>query len=147
VSTEVRLTKTPEQYLSTRERRRELPYEALLGSGRSSWSTGERIRVYRALGGRAALLAADPRDEENVELATTSADARVDRRDYDVDYYARLLRETFAARFVRALEPEVFQAVFADPAQLSLFSPALEQARPVLTVLFDPRGSPARATP
>jgi DNA polymerase I len=147
VSTEVRLTKTPEQYLSTRERRRELPYEALLTSGRSSWRTGERIRVYRALGGRAALLAADPRDDESVELAATDAGAQLDPHDYDVDYYARLLRETFAARFARALEPEVFQAVFADPAQLSLFSPSLEQARPVLTVLFDPRGSPPRATP
>jgi hypothetical protein len=54
------------------------------------------------------------------------------------------LRETFAARLVRALTPEDFSAVFADPDQLSLFAPSLAQARPVLTVLLDPRNQPLR---
>jgi DNA polymerase elongation subunit (family B) len=147
VSAEVRLTKTPAQYLSTRERRRELPYEALLGSGRSSWSTGERIRVYRAGGGRAALLPTDADDDESLALGAPASRVEDDRRDYDVDYYARLLRETFASRLSRALEPEVFQAVFADPAQLSLFALPLERARPLLTVLFDPNRSAARPPP
>ena len=50
------------------------------------------------------------------------------------------MRETFAARLVRALTPEDFAAVFADPGQPSLFAPSLAQARPILTVLRDPQG-------
>jgi hypothetical protein len=49
VSSRVRLTKTPAQYLQTRDTRRELPYEAMLASGRTAWSVGDRIRVYRDL--------------------------------------------------------------------------------------------------
>ena len=47
VSSRVRLTKTPAQYLETRDSRRELSYEAMLASGRTTWSVGERVRVYR----------------------------------------------------------------------------------------------------
>jgi hypothetical protein len=61
-----------------------------------------------------------------------------DPRDYDGDFYARLLRDTFAARLVRALTREDFATVFADPQQPSLFTPTLDRARPVLTVLEDP---------
>ena len=53
VSSRVRLTKTPAQYLATRESRRELAYEAMLASGRPSWTIGERVRVYRTQSGRA----------------------------------------------------------------------------------------------
>jgi DNA polymerase, archaea type len=134
VSTEVRLSKTPEQYAATREQRHELAYEALLGSGRTTWNSGERIRVYRAPGGRAALLslAAD------AQTGSSSA-AHADLREYDVEYYVRLLRETFAARLARALPPEVFAEVFADPRQLGLFTRSLELTRPILTLLPDPR--------
>jgi DNA polymerase elongation subunit (family B) len=134
VSAEVRLSKTPEQYLSTRDRRRELPYEALLGSGRSTWSAGERVRVYRAQGKRAALLPPDDRRDAQP-------------RDYDVDYYARLLRDTFAARLARALDPETFAAVFAEPEQLTLFGVPLQSARPLLTILFDPNKPRPSAQP
>ncbi|MBA3461740.1 MAG: ribonuclease H-like domain-containing protein, partial [Deltaproteobacteria bacterium] len=51
VSSRVRLTKTPAEYLSTREDRRELSYEAMLGAGRTTWSAGERARIYRTRGG------------------------------------------------------------------------------------------------
>src|SRR5205085_443611 len=37
VAARVRLTKTPERYEATREQRRELPYEAMLASGRPRW--------------------------------------------------------------------------------------------------------------
>lgn len=131
VSTEVRLTKSAEQYALVRERRRELPYEALLGAGRARWRLGERIRVYRALGGRAALL----------------PESGQDARDYDVAYYVRLLRDTFAARLARALAPEDFAATFADAEQLSLFDARLEQARPVLNVLFDATRLPSVLEP
>jgi DNA polymerase I len=97
VSSRVRLTKAPEEYLASRESRRELPYEALLGAGRTAWRTGERIRVYRARGGRAGLLRDDGEDRD-----TGSADPR----DYDVEFYARILKDTFAARLERALDPE-----------------------------------------
>jgi hypothetical protein len=134
VSAEVRLTKTRDQYAATRDTRRELAYEALLASGRKTWSAGERVRVYRAQGGRAALLPA--LDDEDAEDA---GEQRGDRRDYDVEYYVRLLGATFASRLERALDPEVFAEVFADPRQLGLFTRAFEQARPTLTLLRDPR--------
>jgi DNA polymerase elongation subunit (family B) len=148
VTAQVRLTKSPEQYHAIRERRRELPYEAVLASGRTWWAPREYVRVYRAVGGRAGLLP-DPAAEDDGRARNPSRDtgqdsATLDPRDYDVDYYVRLLRETFAARLVRALTPEDFSTVFADPDQLSLFAPSLAQARPVLTVLLDPRNQPLR---
>jgi uncharacterized membrane protein len=56
-----------------------------------------------------------------------------DARDYDVEYYVRVLRESFATRLERAVEPEHFAALFDDPLQLSLFGAGLARARPVLT--------------
>ena len=44
-SSRVRLTKTPEQYREYRESRLEHSYEAMLSSGRPSWTIGERVRV------------------------------------------------------------------------------------------------------
>jgi DNA polymerase elongation subunit (family B) len=132
VTTRVRLTKSPDEYLATRDHRRELPYEAVLGSGRTTWEVGERVRVYRAVRGRAALFVepdADGPDDEDPDAAAA------DPRDYDVEHYARVLRDTFAARFATALAPEDFAAVFADPDQPSLFPPSLAGARPILTVL------------
>jgi DNA polymerase I len=138
VSTEVRLTKTPAQYAAAREQRRELVYESMLGSGRMTWRSGERVRVYRTQGGRGALLSLANDDDPSSHGATPG-----DPRDYDVEYYVRLLRETFAARLARALEPEVFAEVFADPQQLALFTRSLEQACPILTLLH----APLRETP
>jgi DNA polymerase I len=129
----VRLSKTPEAYLSSRAERKELPYEAMLASGRTEWSPGERVHVYRATGKRPALLPEQGTDDDD-DQGGLAANVR---RDYDVDYYLRLLRETFAARLARALTPEHYAAVFADPAQLSLFAPSLEEARPILTVLSE----------
>ncbi len=137
VAARVRLTKSPREYLATRESRRELSYEAVLASGRTHWTPGEHVRVYRAVGGRAGLLA-DPDADD------TGGAPSVSREDYDVEFYVRLLRETFAARLVRALTPEDFAAVFAAPEQLTLFAPLLDEARPILTVLSDPLSEPAR---
>jgi DNA polymerase, archaea type len=123
VSSRVRLTKTPEEYLSTRESRRELPYEAMLAKGRKSWSVGDRIRVYRTKSGSGGVI-----DEVDGESVATGKDAR----DYDVGHYARLLRETFAARLARAFTPEDYEALFADPDQMSLFAPAVASIRSVL---------------
>jgi DNA polymerase I len=125
VSSRVRLTKTPDEYLETREQRRELPYEALLASGRTEWASGERIRVYRARGGRAGLLPALDEDAPSVA---------VDPRDYDVDFYTRLLRETFAARLARSFTAEDFETVFADPVQRNLFEASVSSIRTVLSI-------------
>ena len=64
--------------------------------------------------------------------------AILDARDYDVEYYARLLRATYAARLARAFAAEDFEMVFADPDQLSLFETALGAIRPVLRLLPSP---------
>ncbi|MDB4961260.1 MAG: polymerase region [Myxococcales bacterium] len=122
VSSRVRLTKTPAEYFEIRESRRELPYEAMLASGRTVWAPGERVRVYRTRTGSGG-------------IATDAAELR----DYDSDHYVRLLRDTFTARFVRAFSPEDFAAVFADPDQLSLFAPPLHTIRAVLTPASPPQ--------
>jgi DNA polymerase elongation subunit (family B) len=137
VAARVRLTKAPQEYLATRERRRELPYEAVLGSGRTEWRPGEHVRVYRAVGGRAGLLPEPEGEDEDSTRSTAQTGGDAAPQDYDAEYYVRLLRETFAARMARALTPEDFAAVFADPGQPSLFEPSLTNVRPLLTVLSD----------
>jgi DNA polymerase I len=127
VSSRVRLTKSPDRYAESREARRELAYEALLASGRTRWRVGERVRVYRTQGGGAAVV---PADREEAALA--------DPRDYDVDHYARVLRDNFAVRLARALDPADFAAVFAGGDQLSLFTPSTAAMRPVLRILATP---------
>jgi DNA polymerase elongation subunit (family B) len=122
VSSRVRLTKSPAEYMEVREKRRELPYEALLANGQSSWSVGDRIRVYRKQNGEGGFVAAS-------EDHTPTPDVR----DYDVDYYVRLLRTSYAERLARAFTAEDFGAVFADPDQYALFGPAIEGIRAVLT--------------
>lgn len=120
VSSLVRLTKSPDRYDEARGVRKELPYEALLACGRVNWTVGDRIRVYRTKTGSAALV------EEESDASP---------RDYDVDHYARVLRDTFAARLARAFTPEDYAALFADPSQPSLFDPPMAEVRPVLSRL------------
>ena len=124
VSSSVRLTKTPAQYLDTRDIRRELPYEAMLASGRTSWSAGDRIRIYRTQSGSGGVI--EESEGETFAIGSTAGP------DYDVHHYARLLRETFAARLARAFRPADYEALFADPDQLSLFTPPVETIRTVL---------------
>jgi len=125
VSSGVRLTKTPAQYLAARESRRELPYEAMLALGRTSWSAGDRIRVYRRKSGGGGVI-------EDREDGAAVLDGR-DERDYDVEHYARVLRQTFAARLAAAFAPADYEAVFTDPDQMALFAPPLATIRTVLT--------------
>ena len=121
VSSRVRLTKSPEEYLETRESRRELPYEAMLASDRPAWTVGERVRVYRARQGVGRIVAdaGEPGEGD-------------DPRDYDVEWYVRLLRETYAARMVRAFTTDDFATVFPHPDQLSLFAPDVSVVRSIL---------------
>ena len=124
VSSRVRLTKTPAEYFAVRQSRRELPYEAMLASGRTSWSVGDRVRVYRKRNGGCGLL------EESEDGPAGTANA--DERDYDIDHYARQLRQTFASRLACAFSPADYETVFADPDQMSLFMPAIATIRTVL---------------
>jgi DNA polymerase I len=130
VSSRVRLTKLPAEYLAIREARRELAYEAMLGAGRTTWSVGDRVRVYRTTTG--ASLVAD-RDDETTDETTDVAIA--DPRDYDTEHYVRLLRETYASRFARAFTPDDFATLFGDPDQLSLFGRPIASIGPVLTAI------------
>ncbi|MFY7922153.1 MAG: DNA polymerase II, partial [Gemmatimonas sp.] len=98
-------------------------YEAMWHSGRRTWSAGDRVRVYRAQDGLGRVI-----DEVEDEARMES-----DPRDYDVAYYAALLRRTFATRLASAFSPEDFAIVFADTEQLPLFAPALQQIAPVAT--------------
>ncbi|WXH27734.1 hypothetical protein WA016_01659 [Myxococcus stipitatus] len=134
VAANVRLTKDSTQYGAVRERRRELAYEALLAAGRKTWAAGEHIRVYRAGGGRAGLLPEREPDDEG----SSPLPAADDPRDYDAEYYVRLLKETFAARLVRGVTPADFVTLFDDPGQPSLFAPSLADSRPILTVVAPP---------
>jgi DNA polymerase elongation subunit (family B) len=127
VSSRVRLTKTPARYLAQRETRRELTYEALIAAGRTAWTVGERVRVYRTADGGAGMV---PEGEDGAR-----ADGATDRRDYDVEHYVRVLREIFGERLARALRPEHMLAIVADPNQPSLFDDELSNARTVLTRL------------
>jgi DNA polymerase elongation subunit (family B) len=130
VASHVRLSKSPAAYAAVRGERRELPYEAMLAAGRHDWAPGERVRVYRASGGRAGLLV----DHEREDMDEDDVAPVGDPRDYDVEYYVRLLRTTFAARLERALTPDDFATIFADPEQPTLFDASLAQARPILTI-------------
>jgi DNA polymerase I len=125
VSSRVRLTKSSERYAAVRDRRRELTYEALLATGRTTWTVGERVRVYRTANGHGRVV------PDSEDAAAIPADA--DPRDYDVEHYVRVLREIFAERLSRALAPEHFAAIVADPDQPSLFTDSLQEARSVLT--------------
>jgi DNA polymerase I len=127
VSSRVRLTKTPEEYLESREKRRELPYEAMFAAGRKDWSIGDRVRVYRNSAGEGALVVES--DDEGGD------DTRADRRDYDIEHYIRVLRDSFAVRLSRAFTHEDFAAVFADPDQPSLFQPPIAAIHTILTAL------------
>lgn len=127
VSSRVRLTKTREQYLGNRETRRELPYEAMLSAGRTSWSLGDRVRVYRTRHGTGGVV-----EESDDGQAVTRA---ADPRDYDVEHYVRLLRDSYASRLARAFTAEDYAAVFADPTQLEMFAPSLATIRPILSRL------------
>jgi hypothetical protein len=124
VSSRVRLTKSPERYAAVRDRRREFVYEALLATGRTTWSAGDRVRVYRRVDGEGGIVA-EGDDGQRDPLAQ-------DPRDYDAEHYIRVLRETFAERLSRAVTPDAFAAIVADPAQPSLFDQCLKESRPIL---------------
>lgn len=125
VASTVGLTKDAATYAATRDTRRELPYEAMLSSGRDNWKRGERVQVYRSAHG--AALALEPNAPSSGATGTKTAP------DYDVEYYVRLLRDSFAARLERAFCAADLAPMFADPVQPSLFAANTAAIKTVLT--------------
>ena len=109
----------------TRESRRELPYEAMLASGRDCVGrgrSGARLSHDRRRG-----RVAEEVDENDVPSADVA-------RDYDVEHYvATAARHLRRAARPRASRREDFGVVFADPDQLALFAPSIDSVRPILT--------------
>jgi DNA polymerase, archaea type len=104
----------------------------VLAAGMTQWTAGERVRVYRAVGERAALLSESREDDDDAGQVVAGA------RDYDVEYYLRVLRDNFASRLARALGPDDFATVFADPVQPLLFARPLAEVQTILTPAEDP---------
>ena len=131
VSSKVRLSRSAAEYAESRSGRREFVYESLLASGHTTWTAGDRVRVYHTSATSGRVLA-------------EYEDADEDPRDYDVDYYARLLQTTFAARLARAFDPEAWAALFEDSTQLSLFSRPISAIRSLLTTSPHTSHTPAQ---
>jgi DNA polymerase I len=147
VATRVRLSKSPDLYQSTRAKHTEQAYEALLAAGRTSWSSGERVRFYRALGGSTVWL---PDESEVLSLDGVAGGqaqtveqkkddmvfsappiALQDRRDYDVEHYLRVLVTSYASRLRKAYTAEDFERLFRRDEQLGLFDRPIEDIQPI----------------
>lgn len=125
----VRLSKTPAAYAASRTGQREQAYEALLNAGRTEWTPGERVRVYRAQGGSAVWLP-DIGDDTSDADAPAAYEDRSDSRDYDVAHYVQVLLTSYASRLRKAFAPDDFEQVFRLDDQLSLFDQPIEQIEP-----------------
>jgi DNA polymerase elongation subunit (family B) len=121
VATRTRLSKTPEEYLATRASHRESAYEALLAAGRTTWSTGDRVRYYRVRGGACVLVGDD-------EERAPAGDARPE---YDAEHYVGVLVTSYASRLRKAFSPEDFERVFRLEGQLGLFDKPIAVIEPI----------------
>jgi DNA polymerase I len=130
VATRVRLSKSPEAYRASHQR--EGQYEALLAAGRSTWEPGERVRFYRAEGGRFALLQDDDRPPTGDGQAEDGAASgiRAGAANYDVEHYIRILLDNYAGRLKKAFRPEDFAQIFRLEPQLGLFDRDLAGVEP-----------------
>ena len=136
LATQVRLSKTPEAYNASRKNHQEAAYEALLKAGRIHWYPGERVRFYRTSGKGYVWL---PTENEEAPVSddwrarasgerpatlpepTTKRIDVINRRDYDSEYYIRLLSTSYAARLKKAFHSADFEQLFRPGRQLSLF--------------------------
>lgn len=117
----VRLTKSMERYQAGRDRLKEGPYEALLAAGRA-WRPGERIRWYRAQGGR-------PRWLGESDSSAGSAETLPDARDYDIEHYVQTLVGSYADRLRKAFSAEDFGQLFRSDLQAGLFDRPIDDIR------------------
>jgi DNA polymerase I len=136
VATQVRLSKTPEAYQTTRSTHQEPAYEALLKAGRTHWYPGERVRFYRTRGrgytwlpdeNEEAPVSDDWRARANGEQPPNIPEIQHNpretarRQDYDSEYYVKLLSSSYAARLKKAFDPADFKQLFSSEAQPTLF--------------------------
>jgi DNA polymerase, archaea type len=144
VATRMRLSKDSKTYLAKRAKHTEAQYEALLAAGRKQWRAGEQVRFYRAPRGIAIWLpdeaddASPISDEEHEDEAeasegslfsAVSAPLLTDRRDYDIEHYLRILRDSYAERLRVVFEAEDFSQLFRLDGQQGLFDRPIEQMR------------------
>ena len=146
MGTRVRLSKTPEAYLSSRASHPEPQYEALLAAGRTRWFPGERVRFYRARGKAYVWLPETSEDttidQNRAQSDTTSSDEKRkertapsireivgERRDYDVEHYLNVLVTSYASRLRKAFAPENFDQLFRVE-QAGLFDQPIESIEP-----------------
>ncbi len=131
VAARLRLAKTPAQYQASRQRLREPQYEALLAAGRATWVVGERVQVYRAQHG-AMVWVPDPDDGGGADAGSIGQPLRTEeRRDYDVEHYVAVLRNSYAQRLHKAFTPEAFAQLFRIDAQAGLWDLPLDQIAPI----------------
>ncbi len=132
----MRLSKDSKTYLAKRAKHTEAQYEALLTAGRKQWRAGERVRFYRSQQGVPVWLpdeaddASPISDEEHEDeteeseeslYSAASAPSLTDRRDYDIEHYLRILRDSYAERLRVVFEAEDFSQLFRLDGQQGLF--------------------------
>jgi DNA polymerase elongation subunit (family B) len=154
--TRVRLSKTPETYLSSRGSHPEPQYEALLAAGRTRWYPGERVRYYRARN-KSYVWLPDENEEASVDRgwvpsSTTQVSqegnsnfdhhqsekhnsqphrtAFTENHDYDANHYIQALITSYAARLRKAFSPEDFAQLFRLDSQPGLFDEPIESIEP-----------------
>ena len=142
VATRVRLSKDSKTYLARRAKHTEAQYEALLAAGRTQWRAGERVRFYRVQHGASVWLPDEADDaspiqdevdadepEGSVEpLFSTALGAPLtERRDYHVEHYLRVLRDSYAERLRVVFEAGDFEQLFRLDAQRGLFDRPIEE--------------------
>ncbi len=140
VAAQVRLSKTPKVYLTTRAKHAEPQYEVLLAAGRRQWAVGERVRFYRRQDGGYTWLPEEADDAplsfddslsdapgSDNSLSRRDTETIADRRDYDGEHYLRVLLTSYAARLRVVFTPEDFEQIFRLDGQIGLFDQPLEQ--------------------
>lgn len=136
VATRARLAKSYIEYQRSQGRLREAPYEALLGAGRRDWEVGERVRFYRAVGGRFVWLpeeaTSQQADNEGDDIPLASPrPAGQELPPYDAQHYLRVLHTSYVSRLRKAFEEHDFAQLFRDDAQLGLFDQPTSQIEPL----------------
>jgi DNA polymerase elongation subunit (family B) len=105
-----KLTKTPAEYSAST--RLEPKYEAMRLAGRTAWSAGDRVGLYRA-------------QDQTWRLADAP---QAESAPYNAAHYLDVL-DKMAQRFSKAFSEADFAAIFRPPEQPALFDPPLENIR------------------
>jgi DNA polymerase, archaea type len=130
VAARVRLTKTPEIYQARRAQLQEGQYEALLAAGRSDWAVGERVRCYRAQGGRFVWLPDETEDLSDGHTWESQPEEQA-QPPYDVEHYLHVLVTSYASRLRKAFAPEVWEQLFRLDQQTGLFDLPVDEMEPL----------------